>query len=952
MILVILVMASLLPSASGGTMVVVQDRFASGERDVELTFEHSLTNKSLGVELPRGAQILSANVTVQGILSPAGDVITRDFGTTSIGGNLWAAYKTSANVYPLKVVPYNIPWTPMPSSEATNLSAIDDKYWHTQTPTDPEDPPYEYPVQLFHFKLPVRDAISYEVTWVGNGSCMANTSMPYWVKVYAYEFNGSRWDERFSQTCTNPNTNGTAEWSGGFTDRIPAVNDANGSMVFAVVGHHADVDAANSTTDRGHIRTDYIGINATITPGQPKYPKDVVMSVGDTDIQLSTGDLEGYVVVNEALGFRQALQDELDSQPPGTGNVTLDLEFRVSELTKGRVGVADLDITYRIQDPGDNLPPVWVGPSHVYLEEDSDWTPVLDLDAAFTDDFDQGSLDFEVEGISVHTSLEARIRSGLTGNQTLELKPVGDFNGETYVVLNATDRWGAWTRSPGLVVSVEPVPDAPVLQDPGSHRVDERQSFSVTLIATDVDLPHDNLTFSDTSEFFDVDPLTGVIEWTPTANHVGELRCTVTVTDDDGLTDTKWLVIEVVNVDDPPVLTIPTSAEAVQDEEFQLQLTAEDPDVPYGDSLTFSAASPSLSFEFEPGSGYLWFTPGNTDIGTHVLTVSVVDSSGARDEGTMEIIVANVNDRPEISPPTTTAYQQGEAVSVRLVVVDIDLGLDLDEPEALTITADGPAWLAPDADGWVNFTADQSMVGEHLVTYTVTDSGGLSDSVDVVWKVLDVNDAPTITTAVGDTVQALEDEEFTMTFEAEDIEGDPLSWSDDTPLFGIGMAGEVSFTPGQADVGTHTVTVTVSDGRGGSASLTFDLVVVNVNDAPDIVSVGPANGTRFDEGKAVTFTVEAEDEDGDALTYTWKEGDKELGAGSPLVLKDLGPGLHTITVMVSDGDEVTEQSLDIEIMEVDDGGSGASWTLAAVAIAVIAVVVIALFLYMRSRKGE
>ncbi|NIP35296.1 MAG: hypothetical protein GWN18_10090, partial [Thermoplasmata archaeon] len=501
----------------------------------------------------------------------------------------------------------------MPSSEVTNLSKIDGKYWHTKTPTDPTNPPYEYPVQIFHFKLPVRDAIRYDFTWVGNGSCMANTSMPYWVEVYDYEFNGSRWDLRARKTSTNPNSNGTAHSMGGFTDRIPAVNDANGSMVFAIVGQHADVDSANNTTDHGHIRTDYIGINATITPGEPKYPKDVVMSVGDTDIQLSTGDLEGYVVVNEALGFRQALQDELDSHPPGNDNVTIGLGFRVSELTGGRLGVADLNVTYRIQDPGTNLPPVWVGPSHVYLEEDSDWTPALDMDAAFTDDFDQGSLTFKVEGISVHTSLDARVVRGLTGNQTLELKPVGDFNGETAVRLNATDMWGAWTLSPGLVVSVEPVPDAPVLLDPGRQRVNERERLTLTLVATDVDLPRDNLTFSDTSEFFDVDPVTGVIDWTPSAEHVGERRCTVTVTDDDGLTDTKWLVIEVVNVDDPPVLTIPDHVDAIQDEEFQFQLTADDPDVLHGDSLVFSAASPGLTLEFEPESGYLWFTPRNSD---------------------------------------------------------------------------------------------------------------------------------------------------------------------------------------------------------------------------------------------------------------------------------------------------------------------------------------------------
>jgi hypothetical protein len=57
-----------------------------------------------------------------------------------------------------------------------------------------------------------------------------------------------------------------------------------------------------------------------------------------------------------------------------------------------------------------------------------------------------------------------------------------------------------------------------------------------------------------------------------------------------------------------------------------------------------------------------------------------------------------------------------------------------------------------------------------------------------------------------------------------------------------------------------SVAVTVSDGEDDTVT---DVVVhiVNVNDAPVIVSLSPANGTRYKEGRTVTFTVEATDED-------------------------------------------------------------------------------------------
>ncbi len=463
------------------------------------------------------------------------------------------------------------------------------------------------------------------------------------------------------------------------------------------------------------------------------------------------------------------------------------------------------------------------------------------------------------------------------------------------------------------------MPDAPVLQAPGRQRVKERERLTLTLEARDADLPGDALTFSDTSQLFDVDPTTGVIEWTPTAEHVGNHEWTVTVTDIDGLSDTRPLLIEVINVDDPPVLTTPAHVDAVQDEEFLFQLTADDPDMPHGDTLLFSASSADLAFEIEPSTGYLWFTPRNADVGTHVLTVGVQDASGSTDVTTMEVHVANVNDAPTLASPVPTVFQQGDQVSVRLQVEDIDLDLVLEVPETLTFTAKGPTWLAPDAEGWINFTAEQSMVGEHLVTYTVTDRGGLTDSIDVLWTVVDANDAPLVTTVVGATVEALEDEPFTLALEAEDPDGDVLEWSDDSPLFAIdGTTGQISFTPLQAQVGAHTVTVTVSDGRGGSATVTFQLLVENVNDGPFIVSLSPENGSKYKEGEMVTFSVEVSDEDGDELTITWTSGGVILGTELTLDTKKLRPGTRVVKVTVSDGEVTVEDEVTLVIKKEEE----------------------------------
>lgn len=935
----LLLLTSLLPCASGAEVLVL-DRFTSGDTVANLTFEGNFTNSSLGIELPRGARIISANMTVRGILSPAGEFSTRDFSTTAIGSKIWALQKEATGIYPLTVNPYNSGWRSIPSAQVANLKSADGQYLHTETPTDPSNPPWEYPVQLYHFVLPVRDAIDYTLSWLGHGSCDANTSYPYWAEVWTYNHDDKVWDRDASYSDSVAGRDDDKWLNGTFTDRIPKIS-ANGSVEVAVVGPHADVDDGNSTSDYGHLYTDYIGIVAKVASGVANYPTDVVLEVGDTDITLSTGELDGIVVVDEGLGLRQALQDQLDALPPSEGNVTIDLAFRVGELTGAKVGVSGLNIVYRVQDPSENSPPVWTGPSHVYSEEDSDWTPVLDLDGAFTDDFDEGALGFAIADVSNTSALEVRIGKGIHNNWTMEVRPSHDFFGQVSVTLIATDRLGAVTMAPALLVDIEPMPDAPVLLAPGKQRVNEREPLTFTIEARDVDLPGDVLTFSDTSELFDVDPSTGVIEWTPTAEHVGDHEWTVTVTDSDGLSDTRPLLIEVINVDDPPVLTTPAHVDAVQDTEFLIQLTADDPDVLHGDALLFSVSSADLAFEIEPSMGYLWFTPRNADVGVHLLTVGVQDASGSMDETTMEVHVNNVNDAPKFALPGSTTFEQGDLVSVNLAVEDIDLDLVLEVPETLTITANGPIWLSPDADGWIDFTAEQSMVGAYVVTYTVTDRGGLTDSIDVRWTILDVNEAPLVTTVVGATVGAHEDERFTLTLEAEDPEGDVLEWSDDSPLFAIdGTTGEIGFTPLQAQVGTHTVTVTVSDGRGGSATVAFQLVVENVNDAPFIITLSPENGSKFKEGKMVTLSVEVSDEDGDELSITWTSGDVNMGTGLTLDTKKLKPGTRVVKVTVSDGEATVEDEVTLVIKKEEESpGFGVVVSLMGIFAGLVLVVV-------------
>ena len=167
----------------------------------------------------------------------------------------------------------------------------------------------------------------------------------------------------------------------------------------------------------------------------------------------------------------------------------------------------------------------------VDILEDSQWTEVIDFDANFSDDYNQGALRFALVNVSDPTNLSTRMQFGQTGNWTLMGKPAPDFFGEVMVTFNATDLFGEVTEAPAMTVRVVQTGDRPSIVDPGVLPAGEGVRFQTTLHATDNDLPDDVLTWSDTSDLLDVDPATGAIDWTPGKDQVGMHKFTVTVTD-------------------------------------------------------------------------------------------------------------------------------------------------------------------------------------------------------------------------------------------------------------------------------------------------------------------------------------------------------------------------------------------------------------------------------------
>ncbi len=108
-----------------------------------------------------------------------------------------------------------------------------------------------------------------------------------------------------------------------------------------------------------------------------------------------------------------------------------------------------------------------------------------------------------------------------------------------------------------------------------------------------------------------------------------------------------------------------------------------------------------------------------------------------------------------------------------------------------------------------------------------------------------------------------------VTFNATDADDDTLTYSApaDLPsfmIFDTSGTPTLTMSPDGDDSDTYSVTISVDDGNGGSDSVTFDVVVEDVNHAPELGAIG---NKTVNEAETNVITFSATDADDDTLTY-------------------------------------------------------------------------------------
>ncbi|MBP7199141.1 MAG: hypothetical protein KBA21_00210 [Mesotoga sp.] len=388
-----------------------------------------------------------------------------------------------------------------------------------------------------------------------------------------------------------------------------------------------------------------------------------------------------------------------------------------------------------------------------------------------------------------------------------------------------------------------------------------------------------------------------VFTFEPAFKYVGEVIAKIKATDKQGKNSTGELKINVIRVNRPPEIDT-TPLKVLEGESMSLDLLTivKDPD---NDELSLAVDGPGKL----EGNTYV-YAPGYLDAGKKVLRITAKDSEGNETVRDVQLEVVDVNAPPALVVSDQTV-REGDSLAVGLAALVSDA-----EGDGVTLTLiEGPGEIV---DGVFIYKPGFAEAGESVVSISAKDSRGGESTSTFKVTVTETNRPPRI--FLSDMVIS-EGEELVVDLSSRliDPDNDPLEITVEGP--GAVQENRYVYTPGYRDAGDKTVTIMVSDGKGGTGRASFTILVQDANRPPE---GSIANETIF-EGERLNLYLKAfaYDPDGDGIFFELLEGPGSVEGDSYTYEPDFeSAGLKEVKIKVSDSNG-EEKILVFEIDVVD-----------------------------------
>ncbi|TXD46292.1 tandem-95 repeat protein, partial [Polaribacter sp. IC073] len=616
---------------------------------------------------------------------------------------------------------------------------------------------------------------------------------------------------------------------------------------------------------------------------------------------------------------------------------------------------------------------------------------------------------FVVEGTTYNAGVEATFADGskLTVNTGggYTFIPVVDFTGTVpQVNYTITDGSGTPNASSTLTITVNPINDAPVA-NPDAETTLEDTTLSVNvangLLNNDSDIDGDALSVKEfelatvtytagTTVNLTEGSLTinsdGSYTFVPATDFNGNIpQVTYTITDGTVDTVTSTLDIEVISVNDAPVVVNDIGNTTLEDTAITVNAIGgndtDDGNVVASTIVLIDPSNPAnignsttpleitgVGVYAVDAAGNVTFTPEDNFNGIANIKYTIKDNDGvvSANQGTIGITVTAVNDAPVvISEINDTDEDTTLTVTAANGLLNNDSDEDGDQLSISTIEIDGTSYAAGNtitiAEGSLKLNSDGSYIfipaanfngAVRQITYNVTDdTTTVSGTLDIT--VNSINDAPVAVNDLGNNT--LEDTPITVnTIGGNDTDDgnvvastivliDPSNAANTgdstTPLeitgvgiYAVDAGGNVTFTPASDYNGPASIKYTIEDNDGlvSANQGTIGITVTAVNDAP--IAVADTNALLEDIPLTVSAADGLLDNDSDtennALTVTqFKVGGATYPSGNTVNLTEgtlqiNSDGSYTFTPAANYNGAVPQV-----IYTVSDGAKTANATL-------------------------
>ncbi|MCR9201123.1 MAG: Ig-like domain-containing protein [Planctomycetaceae bacterium] len=446
--------------------------------------------------------------------------------------------------------------------------------------------------------------------------------------------------------------------------------------------------------------------------------------------------------------------------------------------------------------------------------------------------------------------------------------------GETAtVVANYTvaDNHGA-TDTSTLTISVVGTNDAPVA-NPDSNVTTENEAVTTDVIANDTDPDATDILSlvagaSIVSMTLDIDSSAialGDAMLSQNGNEItfdpgtdfdflatGEtatVEIDYTVTDDavPPLTDNGRLTITVIGTNDAPVAQ--NIAAVASEDGPGIVLTADFSDPDATDTHTFGIDTTGTvgavinngdgTFGYDPNGQFESLAAGET--ATDTFQYSVDDGFGGVSVVIATVTILGQNDAPIAVDITGTADEDGPAITLIADFTDVDISdthtFAVDTTgTAGTVANNGDGTFSYDPNGQFEYLA----VGETAIdtfTWTVTDNNGAASQATALVTITGSNDAPVLTISSSNpTVDVKSDDghvSLSGSFsdvDLSEVHEAVIDWGDGTTTLADidQVADTLAADHLYEDGGIYAITVTLTDGNGGTATQTTQAVVTGV----------------------------------------------------------------------------------------------------------------------------